>query len=76
MHAATAKMGPAIFFMMFIIIGSFFFISLFVGVVFDNFVKLRDEEMGLGMLTSKQKLWVIYQSLALKIRVQKTRNSY
>merc|ERR1719193_618796 len=42
----------------FIIFSTFFLISLLVGVVFDNFVKLRDEQMGLGFLTSVQKNWV------------------
>jgi len=55
-----------IFFFTFILIGSFFFISLFVGVVFDNFVKLRDEEMGLGLLTDTQKNWVQTQMMIIK----------
>lgn len=58
----------ALYFMIFIVIGSFFFVSLFVGVVFDNFVKLRDEEMGLGLLTDVQKNWVNTQKMVLKAK--------
>lgn len=54
----NANEPAAYFFLLFILVGSFFFLSLFVGVVFDNFVKLRDEQTGLGILSAKQKRWV------------------
>jgi len=53
-----STMFAAVYFIIFIIFSTFFLISLLVGVVFDNFVKLRDEQMGLGFLTSEQKNWV------------------
>ena len=52
----------ALFFIFFILVGSFFLISLFVGIIFDNFVKLRDEATGVGMLTPEQKQWVALQT--------------
>jgi len=53
-----ASMLSAVYFIIFIIFSTFFLISLLVGVVFDNFVKLRDEQMGIGFLTCQQKNWV------------------
>eukprot|EP01084_Bolivina_argentea_P125180 221814_1 len=52
----------ALFFVFFILVGSFFLISLFVGIIFDNFIKLRDEATGVGMLTLEQKQWVNLQT--------------
>lgn len=58
----------ALFFIVFILVGSFFLISLFVGIIFDNFVKLRDEATGVGMLTAEQKCWVNLQSKIIAAR--------
>ena len=59
---ADASTMSALFFIVFILVGSFFLISLFVGIIFDNFVKLRDEATGVGMLTPEQKSWVNLQN--------------
>eukprot|EP01083_Nonionella_stella_P212239 766690_1 len=58
----NASEMAALFFILFILVGSFFLISLFVGIIFDNFVKLRDEATGVGMLDPKQKQWVNLQT--------------
>jgi len=61
----SMRIGAMLIFIVYILFGSFISISLFVGVVFDNFVKLRDEEMGLGMLSDHQKTWVQSQIMVL-----------
>jgi hypothetical protein len=46
------------YFVFFMIVMSFFLYSLFTGVIFDTFTKLRDEASGLGLLAPAQKKWV------------------
>ena len=58
----------SLFFILFIVIGSFFLISLFVGVVFDNFVQLRDEYSGMALLTPEQKMWVSTQVQVFRMK--------
>ena len=53
-----ASQSNAIFFIIFILIGNFFLISLFVGITFDNFIQLRDEQLGVGLLSDLQKRWI------------------
>ena len=47
------------------IIGSQFILNLFVGVVIDNFNKIKEKEMGNFFLTHRQKLWLDIQKLFL-----------
>ncbi len=47
--------GYAIFFLLFIIICSFFTLNLFVGVVIDNFNRLKEEFEGSALLTETQR---------------------
>ncbi len=60
----------AIFFIVFLIIGAFFILELFVGVTIDNFNKIRDRT-GRGMMTDAQKEWAATQSFVMKIKPEK-----
>ena len=63
--------GWTLFFIAFMVVGSFFIINLFVGVVIDNFNRMK-EEMGEDMwLTEAQREWVRTQELMLHIKPQK-----
>ena len=53
------------YFLIFMVIGSFFLLNLFVGIILDNFARLRAEsETGSVFLTSRQKAWVDAARLA------------
>jgi hypothetical protein len=48
-----------IYFVFFMIIGSQFILNLFVGVIMDNFNKIKDkEELGSLFVTDEQKCWI------------------
>ena len=47
-----------VYFIAWILVGSFMALNLFVGVIVDNFSKLRAEASGSALLTEEQKLWV------------------
>jgi hypothetical protein len=54
----NASPQAAPFFVIFIVLTSFFLNGLFVGAVFDTFVKMRDEYSGYGFLTDPQRNWL------------------
>ena len=54
---AYAHPEVALFFYAFVIVGSFFAINLFVGVVIDKFSRLRGEFDGSALLTEAQQKW-------------------
>ena len=55
-----------IYFIGFMILGSQFIINLFVGVVIDNFTRIKDrEEMGNIFVTDSQRAWIEIQKIAL-----------
>ncbi|KAJ9468458.1 Sodium channel protein 60E [Diplonema papillatum] len=59
-----------IFFIVFVIVGSFFVLNLFVGFVIFNFAKVKGEEdgtAGVGV-TDEQKLWMETQTMMLNFR--------
>ena len=58
----------AAFFIIFILVGSIFAVSLFVGVVFDNFIRLRDDILGISQLTTKQKRWIKLKKTIMETR--------
>ena len=59
-------MWPIIYFIGFMILGSQFIINLFVGVVIDNFTRIKDrEEMGNIFVTDSQRAWIEIQRIAL-----------
>ena len=61
----------AIWFIGFMIIGSMFIQNLLVGVVIDNFNKIKDqEEMGNIFVTEDQRLWIEIQRIMLSKKLR------
>lgn len=58
--------GWVLFFVLFIIVGAFFFLNLFVGVVISTFNSERDKIGGNDLLTEKQKEWIDLRLLVLR----------
>jgi voltage-dependent calcium channel T type alpha-1H len=54
------------FFIFFVIVGSFFFLNLFVGVVISTFHSEHDKIGGNNLLTEKQKEWIDLRLLVLR----------
>ena len=54
------------FFIFFIIVGSFFFLNLFVGVVISTFNSEHDKLGGYDLLTEKQREWIDLRLLVLR----------
>lgn len=52
--------------MIFVIVGSFFFLNLFVGVVISTFNSEHDKLGGNDLLTEKQKEWIDLRLLVLR----------
>jgi hypothetical protein len=52
--------GIAVFFVAFMVVGNFFILNLFVGIILDNFSKLSSEsgDGGSELMTKAQKMWV------------------
>ena len=66
------KRGFILYFILFIIVGSFFAVNLFVGAVIDAFNALRDET-GVGSasyMTPTQKEWVDTQLMMARVRLK------
>lgn len=58
-----------LFYVMFIVVGSFFVINLFVGVVIDNFNSLKQaKEGGSVFMTDEQKEWSNTRKFVMKLR--------
>jgi ion transport protein len=49
-----AKPWVAIYFIIFIVVGSFFALNLFIGVIIDSFAQMRKEQSGSAFLTEAQ----------------------
>lgn len=60
-----------IFFVIFIIVGAFFFLNLFVGVVISTFNSEHDKLGGNDLLTEKQKEWIDLRLLVLRSSPQR-----
>ena len=60
----------ALFFIVFLIVGAFFVLELFVGVVIQNFNKIK-ERTGKAMMTDAQKQWAATQSFVMKIKPER-----
>jgi len=60
----------AIFFISFILVGSFFLFELFVGAIVENFSRLR-ECRGYGLMTEAQRKWAATQAFVMKLRPEK-----
>nr|CCA18882.1 similar to sodium channel putative [Albugo laibachii Nc14] len=61
------QMKWAYFFVIFNLVGSFFVVNLFVGVIIDNFNRMKAALGGDFMLTPEQKKWIEAQKAALRI---------
>ncbi|KAE9001800.1 Sodium channel protein type 5 subunit alpha [Phytophthora rubi] len=57
----------ALFFVLFIMVGSFFVVNLFIGVIIDNFNRMKSALGGDFMLTPEQKKWVEAQKAASRV---------
>ena len=64
------NMFVGLFFVGFVVIGSFFILNLFVGFVIFNFAKVKAEEDGTGAfgVTAEQKLWLETQTMMLNFK--------
>jgi len=60
-----------LFFIFFMILGSFFLLNLFIGVVISNFNREKDKIGGNNLLTDRQKNWIDTKLIALKARPKK-----
>ena len=60
--------GWSFFFVAFMVVGSFFVMNLFVGVVIDNFNTMKERLGGSAFLTESQRLWVKTQEVMLKFK--------
>lgn len=61
-----------LYFVAFMIIGSQFIINLFVGVVIDNFNKIKEkDEMGNNFVTQEQRAWIAIQKVCLSKNLMK-----
>ena len=56
------------FFVAFMVVGSFFVMNLFVGVIIDNFNRMKSSLGDEGLMTEEQLLWVKTQKEALKVK--------
>eukprot|EP00919_Chromeraceae_sp_WS-2016_P046321 GHVR01110071.1.p1 GENE.GHVR01110071.1~~GHVR01110071.1.p1 ORF type:complete len:491 (+),score=101.81 GHVR01110071.1:113-1585(+) len=63
----------SIYFMLFMIVGNFFAINLFVGVIIDNFTQMKNDRSG-GFITESQERWLQIQKIMLIPRSQKYPN--
>lgn len=66
-----AAFWNAYYFVIFVCVGAFFFLDLFVGVVFDNFMRLKRKLDWFGLLTDDQRIWVEEQRRIASIRPPK-----
>ncbi|RLN47503.1 hypothetical protein BBJ29_000588 [Phytophthora kernoviae] len=61
------NMNWALFFVAFMMVGSFFVVNLFVGVIIDNFNRMKAALGGDFMLTPEQKKWIEVQKAASRV---------
>ncbi|KAL4480370.1 hypothetical protein ABPG74_020886 [Tetrahymena malaccensis] len=75
----TADVGPvkdnyiqiSYFYMIFILVGSFFLINLFVGVIFLNFNEAqKNEKQSSLFLTEEQKRWIEFQQMIIGVKAE------
>ncbi|KAA0155090.1 hypothetical protein FNF31_06158 [Cafeteria roenbergensis] len=64
--------AAVLFFIAFIVVGSFFFLNLFTGVIFDNFLRLKKEMDSSGILTDGQREWVRRARNLLAVKPERT----
>jgi len=65
--------SACVFFVIFIIVGSFFVMNLFVGVTIDKFNEMKEKQEGKSVfLTAEQRNWVAIQKLLVDIKPVKS----
>ncbi len=66
-YALIQKYQPywGIFFIFFMLFGSFFLLNLFVGIIISNYNRERDKIGGNNLLTTRQKEWIDTRLLAI-----------
>ena len=64
-------LGPLVYYVVFIIFGVFFICNIFVGVVIDEFQKIKREYEGSAYLTDEQQEWVNTQKLIFRLRPER-----
>jgi hypothetical protein len=73
-HALQTNSNPgaSVYFLVFVMIGSFFFMNLFIGVVFEKFQLAKKTESSLSLLfmSKEQIFWVEMQQLIISSRPQ------
>lgn len=67
-----ASRWAAAYFVLWIFVGALFISNLFVGVVVDNFIQIKEQEHGLALLTDPQKEWVSTVLRSAKAKPRKT----
>eukprot|EP00804_Cyclotella_cryptica_P023302 CCRYP_000468-RC/>CCRYP_000468-RC protein AED:0.16 eAED:0.16 QI:0/0.71/0.37/1/0.85/0.75/8/25/1511 len=82
MHAAVDQRGVdmqpvtgnnefwALYFILFLVLGAFFILELFVGVIIENFARIK-EVKGCGLMTAAQKEWALTQAFVMKIKPER-----
>lgn len=60
--------GWTFFFIAFILVGTFFVMQLFVGVVIENFNKMKEKLDGTYLLSNTQREWLIINEVMLNLR--------
>jgi voltage-dependent calcium channel L type alpha-1D len=63
--------GWTLFFIAFIFLGSFFIIQLFIGVVIENFNKMKEKLDGTYMLSGSQREWLMISEAIFNMRPQR-----
>lgn len=62
----------ALFFIAFMVVGSMLIFNLFVGVVIDNFNKIKtNEELGNMFVTESQKKWIEIQRIIMRKKLKR-----
>lgn len=61
----------ALYFLSFVLIGSYFTVNLFVGALVDHFVFQRQRGEGYGLLTDSQSQWVLIQKVLFRLKLTK-----
>ena len=64
----NANPQNALFFVFFILVGSFVVLNLFVGVVIDNFQRISDETLGSAFMDARQRDWVSANQIMLMLK--------
>eukprot|EP00002_Diphylleia_rotans_P008552 TRINITY_DN1844_c0_g1_i3.p1 TRINITY_DN1844_c0_g1~~TRINITY_DN1844_c0_g1_i3.p1 ORF type:complete len:1384 (+),score=276.21 TRINITY_DN1844_c0_g1_i3:89-4240(+) len=57
-----------VYFLVFIIVGAFFVVNLFVGIVIDNYARVKADLSGVGLMNKRQLEWIQTQRRIIKAR--------